>query len=714
MLLGIAGMAALGSVVSSAEARRGSGHSAFWGRPVRQSVITVSNEAEFINAISSVPDGGTIEMNAGTYSAPGGGFGINNQTKDFTVRAASPGTVVLSGNNSDPILRFINSDPSLGGQVTFRDLRFENGQSTTPGLAGGVTLHRARAVFVNCEFRNNVAANGTGGGAMVVALGSQVSIAGSILEDNNSQTFGGAMTIHDGSGANIHQTRFSRNLTNLPGHDSFAAGGALHVIGSTVHVSESRFEDNEAGYVGGAVYVLGVWGQTEAELSISNSTFDGNQARRAAGGPSPPTEGGAFHAEDNARAVIDSSRFLYNSADTGGGVNLYRAVVEIRNSVFRGNQAVGSGSANGFGGAISAISNDGSPIRTASLTVEDSFILGRDGSVTTVGQAGGAIYTAGDFGSAGGGSGDGHRAMLVIRRTAIADADVIEGPSAAGGTGLGGAILADLADLVLEDSIIILSSATGSTNGWGGAAAIINRSQATISSTTFGRNYASRSGGALFVQGSSLSINQSLLIYNEVPTGSGSAVYSEPDSSRDQPITGSIESSVIGENLGRPLYEGDLDSSAMPNAINDLRYNSNQIYSSLDSDIFLNILSGLPRTVSELNGLTVTRANAADTPKVQQANTAPGVEPVSGALLAAPTFLWPMTPPGDPAPPTSSYLAYAWGGGPATVDGGAVANNAGWQETNVAKLYTLSVGGMDFTDIVTELLPVLYLPAIQG
>ena len=686
----------------------------FWLIPADQAVVSVSNEAEFISAILSVPDGGVIEMNSGTYSAPPGGFGINNQNKDFTIRAATAGSVILTGNNADPILRFINSDPNLGGQVTFRDLRFENGRSTTGGLAGGVTLHRAEGVFINCEFRNNTAANGTGGGAVVVALGSGVSFSGSTFEDNTSQTFGGAMTVHDESRASVHQTRFSRNLTNKAGHDPSAAGGAIHVVGSSLHVSESRFEGNEAGYVGGAIYVLGLWGQQEASATIFNSTFDSNRALRASGGPLPPTEGGAVHTEDNARTVIDASRFTRNSADTGGAVNLYRAIVEIRNSVFRGNEAVGTGSANGFGGAISAISNDGTPMRTANVTIEDSFILGRDGAVTTVGQAGGAIYATGDVTSADVEGPDGHRATVVIRRSAIVDADVQEGPSADPGTGLGGAILVDLADLTVEDSIIIMSSANGSTNGWGGAVAIINRSVATFSGTAFAENYASQSGGALFVQGSNLSLSQGFLIYNDNPTNLGSAIFSEPHGAGNVPVVGTVGSSVISENLGRPIYEGDLDSAAKPNAINDLRYNSNQIYSSAEGNIYVNGLTGSQKTVAELNSFTVNRVNTTDTPKVQQANSAPGSEPVVGAIAAAPGFIPASAPPGDPAPPSPSYLAYAWGGGAATLDGDPLSGNAGWQEVITAKMYTLSVGGIDFFAEVTELLARLYLPMVFG
>src|SRR3990170_840386 len=80
-------------------------------------------------AINKVPAGGIIEVSAGTYPAPSGGFRINNLPKGFTIRAAPGATVVLDGGGSHDILRFINTGLSNGRPVVFEGLTFANGRS---------------------------------------------------------------------------------------------------------------------------------------------------------------------------------------------------------------------------------------------------------------------------------------------------------------------------------------------------------------------------------------------------------------------------------------------------------------------------------------------------------------------------------------------------------------------------------------------------------
>ena len=125
-------------------------------------------------AIKSVPDGGIIELAAGTYASPGSnGFLVNNARKGFTVRAAAGAAVVLDGGGSRALLRFANSDRARGKLVTFERITFQNGFSAKSGMSGGVTLSKAEALFRDCSFLNNrAAAPQTGGGAVKVLDGS--------------------------------------------------------------------------------------------------------------------------------------------------------------------------------------------------------------------------------------------------------------------------------------------------------------------------------------------------------------------------------------------------------------------------------------------------------------------------------------------------------------------------------------------------------------
>src|SRR5947207_12911097 len=73
-------------------------------------VVQVADAAALQIALNTVPEGGIIEIAAGTYSAPSGGFTIypdlSGVTRGFTVRAASGASVVLSGAGGCEILTF--------------------------------------------------------------------------------------------------------------------------------------------------------------------------------------------------------------------------------------------------------------------------------------------------------------------------------------------------------------------------------------------------------------------------------------------------------------------------------------------------------------------------------------------------------------------------------------------------------------------------------
>src|SRR5688572_18136580 len=128
-------------------------------------IVTVSNSGALQNALDTVPEGGIVELTAGTYSAPAGGWTIfpalDGRTRSFTVRAAAGAAVTLTGNNGNRILKF--TTPKL---VTFERLNFNDGFSAEE-FHGAVSLSGVQANFVQCTFNNNVANPGTTGGGAV-------------------------------------------------------------------------------------------------------------------------------------------------------------------------------------------------------------------------------------------------------------------------------------------------------------------------------------------------------------------------------------------------------------------------------------------------------------------------------------------------------------------------------------------------------------------
>jgi hypothetical protein len=670
-------------------------------------------------AIIQISNGGIIELAAGTYTAPAGGWIFNDLGKGFTIRAASGAIVMLSGGGTTDVLRMINSSPGNGRPIVFQDLIFANGYSATNGIAGGVTLQKAEATFINCVFQNNTGNQpSTGGGGTLVAIDSIAFFFDCTWTGNSDKNYGGGLAVNTHSKAFIHNSRFSNNRTNLPNHSPTAAGGGIHVGNSTLRVSNTRFENNQAGYVGAALYSIGTWSDTGTDIIVSNCTFVNNQSIRDASVSFPfPTEGGGIHAEDLVTAKIYNSRFITNSAMVGGAVTLYRANVEIYDSVFLGNRATGSGAANGFGGAISAVSNDtvadgAVNRRPANLRLENSFIQGRYGSTAIAGQAGGGLYVAGDgnrmYGQNGvsqNGSAAQNRAILVVNNVVFYDLDVQE-TSGAPGTGIGGGILVDLTDLTLKNSLILSSDALGSSNSAGGGIAIINQSSANITGTTIARNTVGKYGGGVFIQGASVNISNSNLIENALTSigqgaweSYGAAIFSGPYIDQNLPATGSMDNNIISNNTGLPIFDDD----RQPSPINDIRYNSNQIYSTTFGDQVYN--NSLPYycciTVPQLNSLVITRSEGLSTTKSQTPNTLLSSPLVVRTIQSVPQKILSTNANGDPFPPTLAYLGYAWNGGLATLDGQAVSGNAGVSSAGTGTHF-LSVGGTNVTASISQ------------
>lgn len=154
------------------------------------SFIKVPQDASLQEAIYRVDEGGIIEISGGIYPSPAGGFVISDLGKSFTIRAKQGEEVVLFGDNSNEIITFINTNKSSGRLVIFEGLTFANGLAMSDGRAGAVTMQRAQARFVNCAFRYNKGEQtSTGGGAVLVALGSEATFENCIWEGNSAKKF---------------------------------------------------------------------------------------------------------------------------------------------------------------------------------------------------------------------------------------------------------------------------------------------------------------------------------------------------------------------------------------------------------------------------------------------------------------------------------------------------------------------------------------------
>ena len=176
------------------------------------------------------------------------------------------------------------------GKVTVNDLTLTNGAGS--GFGGAIRLQNGgQAIVNNSRFINNTS---SAGGAIGMMFSNYVSVNNSIFLRNRSADRGGAI------GTN--------------------GGGA-------VDIRNSSFVENTSGFDGGAI------GAFSGRVSVSNSSFFDNQARRGGGG--------ALFAGGTAAVTLTHVTMLNNVGSPGSGIYIdrrsYKTVaLSVRNSVIAG------------------------------------------------------------------------------------------------------------------------------------------------------------------------------------------------------------------------------------------------------------------------------------------------------------------------------------------------------------------------------------------
>jgi hypothetical protein len=676
-----------------------------------QQVVHVPAEQPTLQqAMAAVPDGGIIELAGGTYNAPPNGFSIDTSSqalaKAFTIRAAAGAPVVLSGGGSHDIIRFANPPTDKDRAITFQGLTFANGVSTTNFLGGAITLANANAIFVSCVFQDN-AANGpiTGGGALWLAYAT-ASFQDCVFSDNTSLHYGAGLSAYL-SRVFIRGCNFTSNRTNVPNHVPNAQGGAIANASSEIRIDNSRFENNHAGYVGGAIFCGGEWSEPfdvpAAQLIVTNSLFIGNSAApHGSVTPPTPTFAGAIHLEDQTTGRFFNCRFVGNSADHGGAISSYRAISEFEGCVFDGNFATGDFGGAGSGGAIIGISGDVPDSSTNNGTINRRSIVlkVRDSLFRGVGGGnrdalhGGGIFVSGDTNAAYGlngitqnGTEASNRATVELSRVSFFDLNASN--TAAG-------ISAGFVALTMDKSIIENCRTTND----GAGLRLIEASTANVTNSTISRCRAGTIGGGVLMFGGTLNISNTHFVENQITgSGLGSALLAGPATDGNgvpgRPITGMIQQCVFSNNSGAPtIYDGD----RFDPPFNLLQYSGNTIFSANGSVAYQG--DGVnASTVAQLNQLVLHRSDGTITVKAPApANVAPASAPAIGALLMIPPTVLQSGAPGESLP-VPSYLSYSASGGAVALDGAPRSSSAGIVPTTVNGVHTLTVGSTSVSTV---------------
>ena len=463
-------------------------------------------------AVSALASGGTIDIATGTYSFSASGLDLGKKNKAMTLQARALGQVTFTGNNASPIVR-IDNGTSASQPIVFEGIRFVNGYSASANRAGGVTLLNAEASFVDCTFSNNrMMESTTGGGALGLYGGSRAVVVRSAFTTNTAKNNGGAIYAVRNSGQNptsvwVHASTFSGNSTASSGFTASASGGAIYVRDAELFVADSTFEDNAAGWVGGAIYAWGDFATSSpycnytapaTDILITGSRFDDNRADDAAS-PSqvPQTQGGAIHTENCVRVRVYRSLFERNWADWGGAISVDHSNTIVEQTAFRNNYATVPDISNSYptGGTFVSLNGDssGTDHPTPELVFRRVLVqggrAGQPGAATA--QLGGCFNVRGDTSKAIPVPSSA-RVKTTIADSAFFDCGVaLQVPELA--LIRGGAIDTNRADLRVSNTLFARSRADGGSSAIGRGSGIALRDDSVASfsgSVVFAGGYA--------------------------------------------------------------------------------------------------------------------------------------------------------------------------------------------------------------------------------
>ncbi len=224
------------------------------------------------------------------------------------------------------------------------------------GGAATITVTSTKIISADTTIDGGSVVTISGGGTVMVFI---VAGAGVTLALDNVTISGGNSL---GAGGAIFNSRATLTVTNSTFSGNNAAsvgdGGAIFNNGGTVTVTNSTFSGNSASRTGGAIF-----NTSGGTLTVTNSTFSNNSAA---------ADSGAIR--NDGTLTVTNSTFSNNSAATDGGAILDNSGTStVTNSTFTGDNAGHDG------GAI--FNNSGSP------TVTNSTFSGNSAATD-----GGAIF----------------------------------------------------------------------------------------------------------------------------------------------------------------------------------------------------------------------------------------------------------------------------------------------------------------------------------
>ena len=304
-------------------------------------VTVTGGEFTSNRALGTTPaDGGGAIFNRGTMAVSAGTvFTFNKAIQGLGNGGAifNQDNRTLSVNSSGGAVSFVRNQAARaggaiesGGDLTLEGVTFQLNRAEING--GGLHMSGdATTVSTGGTVVNNRALK-EGGGYWNSADGTLTvngtDFFGNVASGEDGDQGGGGI-FSDGGDTDVTNGTFLRNKADA---GSGSGGGIQTINGAALTVTGTTFTGNQARRAGGGVEVAG------GSAVITNALFDGNTVRRS------PGNGGGLHVGGVGQGTVSQSTFSGNSAAEGGGLwNSGFGTLNVNNSTVSGNAATGEG-----------------------------------------------------------------------------------------------------------------------------------------------------------------------------------------------------------------------------------------------------------------------------------------------------------------------------------------------------------------------------------
>lgn len=303
-------------------------------------------------------DGVTVTGNKATYSKKGTGAGIEAQGGSLTVKDSTISNNNARGNGGG-IFSAEGNVLDVSGS-TIQGNKADNGGGIHTGEARDVSKTPSKATITDTKILENEAIGSGEGGGVHVGTRADATLKGCTVANNKSVSTGGGIA--------AKLSTVTLDDTTVENNQAVNGGGLFHlgiaVPGSLTLQNGSVIRNNTASSMGGGLFL---WGNVG--LKSDNSEISGNKALYGAGiaasqytanfaspklelvdtkvnnnGDANTVMGGGIYAASGVTVTSKNTKFLGNTANSGGGILLYlNSSADLNNSEVSGNKATGNG-----------------------------------------------------------------------------------------------------------------------------------------------------------------------------------------------------------------------------------------------------------------------------------------------------------------------------------------------------------------------------------